>query len=138
MLDGVPAVWPPWPAMNGEVPIPCARKMVAIETKAIAMKNVRASGAVRAANMIARASISAIAEAALTIREKKIGWVVTPDRPNELADTIRIASGSIDASMAQRAVGAARDFSPERAMLAYVRLMDELLQGGSRPKGQPS
>ena len=68
------------------------------------------------------------AEAAITVRENNLGWVVAPDMPDELANTIRIASASADVSMAQRAVATARSFSLDRAMMSYAGLIDELLE----------
>jgi len=76
------------------------------------------------------------AEAALMVTESRLGWVVTPDRPDELAQAIRTASVSADASMAERAVAAARDFNLERAMTGYASLIDALLQA-SKPEGRP-
>jgi colanic acid biosynthesis glycosyl transferase WcaI len=67
------------------------------------------------------------AEAALTVKENGLGWVVTPGRPDQLADAIRLASHSQDAAMAERAVAAARTFSPERALGGYAALVRELL-----------
>ena len=70
------------------------------------------------------------AEAALTVTENNLGWVVTPGRPDQLAQAIRSACSSTDASMAERAVAAARDFSPERALTSYVALIQGLLGNG--------
>jgi colanic acid biosynthesis glycosyl transferase WcaI len=69
------------------------------------------------------------AEAALTVRERGLGWVVAPDRPDQLADAIRAAYKGIDAAMRERAVASARDFSLPRAMAGYARLIDGLLRG---------
>jgi colanic acid biosynthesis glycosyl transferase WcaI len=77
------------------------------------------------------------AEAAMTVKEKNLGWVVTPDRPDQLANTIRAAYRSDDTSIAQRTVAAARDFSVDRAMTSYAGLVDELL-GERKPKEAPS
>jgi glycosyltransferase involved in cell wall biosynthesis len=68
------------------------------------------------------------AEAAITVRENDLGWVVVPEMPDELANTIRVASVSVDASMAQRAVETAKDFNFNRAMISYAGLVDELLE----------
>jgi colanic acid biosynthesis glycosyl transferase WcaI len=68
------------------------------------------------------------AEAAITVRENNLGWVVAPDMPNELSNKIRIASAFADVSMAQRAVATARSFSLDRAMMSYAGLIDELLE----------
>ncbi|QPF82901.1 glycosyltransferase family 4 protein [Bradyrhizobium genosp. L] len=67
------------------------------------------------------------AEAALTVKENRLGWVVTPGRPDQLADAIRQAAHSQDAAMAERAIATARTFSPERALGSYAALVNELL-----------
>ncbi|WP_342740182.1 glycosyltransferase family 4 protein [Bradyrhizobium sp. B117] len=67
------------------------------------------------------------AEAALTVVENGLGWVVTPGRADELADAIRVASSSDAAAMAQRAVRSASQFNRAAAMNAYVALIGELL-----------
>jgi colanic acid biosynthesis glycosyl transferase WcaI len=77
------------------------------------------------------------AEAAMTVKEKNLGWVVMPDRPDQLAKTIRIASCSVDASIAERSVAAAKDFSLDRAMTSYAGLVDELL-GDRKREEAPS
>lgn len=68
------------------------------------------------------------AEAALTVVENKLGWVVTPGRADQLADAIRAASRSDDAVMAGRAVKAAAKFDRTTAMNAYADLIEELLR----------
>jgi glycosyltransferase involved in cell wall biosynthesis len=68
------------------------------------------------------------AEAALTVIEKNLGWVVRPDMPNDLADAIRVASLSADLSMAERIVEAAGEFGLDRAMMSYASLVDELIK----------
>ncbi|WP_439369343.1 glycosyltransferase family 4 protein [Bradyrhizobium sp. DASA03120] len=68
------------------------------------------------------------AEAALTVVENGLGWVVTPGRADRLADAIRAASRSDDAAMAERAVKAAARFDRATAMNAYAALVDELLR----------
>ena len=67
-------------------------------------------------------------EAALTVSEDNLGWVVAPERADELVKVVKIASASVDASMAARAVKAAGHFNLERAMTDYARLVDELLK----------
>ncbi|MBR0694945.1 glycosyltransferase family 4 protein [Bradyrhizobium lablabi] len=67
------------------------------------------------------------AEAALTVKENGLGWVVMPGKPDQLAEAIRQASRSQDAAMAERAVAAAQRFSPERALEGYAALARELL-----------
>ncbi|KJC56221.1 glycosyl transferase [Bradyrhizobium sp. LTSPM299] len=67
------------------------------------------------------------AEAALTVKENRLGWVVTPGRSDQLADAVRQASQAQDPAMAERAVAAAQTFSPERALGSYAALVRELL-----------
>lgn len=69
------------------------------------------------------------AEAALTVVEDRLGWVVTPGRADELAAAIRMASRSGDKSMAERAVKAAARFDRTTALNAYADVMAELLGG---------
>jgi len=68
------------------------------------------------------------AEAALTVRENNVGWVVMPGRADELARALSEASVSVDSSMAERAVAIARDFSRDRAMSGYAGLIQRLLR----------
>lgn len=68
------------------------------------------------------------AEAALTVVENGLGWVVTPGRADQLAEAIRAASRSDDGDMAARAVKAAKKFDRTTAMNAYAALADELLR----------
>jgi glycosyltransferase involved in cell wall biosynthesis len=67
------------------------------------------------------------AEAALTVTESNLGWVVMPGQPDRLADAIRTASLRVDAAMAERAVAAAGNFSAARALNGYAALLLELL-----------
>ncbi|MHC6154708.1 glycosyltransferase family 4 protein [Bradyrhizobium elkanii] len=67
------------------------------------------------------------AEAAFTVKENALGWVVSPGRSDQLADAIRLASRSQDAAMAERAVATARTFGPERALGSYAALVGALL-----------
>ncbi|MCK1416753.1 glycosyltransferase family 4 protein [Bradyrhizobium sp. CW4] len=68
------------------------------------------------------------AEAALTVVENGLGWVVTPGRADQLAEAIRAASRSDAVAMAERAVKAAAKFDRVTAMNAYAVLVDELLR----------
>jgi glycosyltransferase involved in cell wall biosynthesis len=68
------------------------------------------------------------AEAALTVVESGLGWVVTPGRADQLADAIRAASRTEGGAMAERAVKAAARFDRATAMDAYAALVDELLR----------
>jgi glycosyltransferase involved in cell wall biosynthesis len=73
------------------------------------------------------------AEAAITIRENDLGWVVLPGKPDELANALRSASLSKDPLRAARAVAVAVGFSLERAMTSYVRLILALLEDRTLP-----
>lgn len=68
------------------------------------------------------------AEAALTVAENNLGWVVRPGMADELAKAIRAASVSADSSMTERAVAVAGNFGRDRAMARYSGLVAELLQ----------
>ncbi|WP_164938266.1 glycosyltransferase family 4 protein [Bradyrhizobium guangzhouense] len=68
------------------------------------------------------------AEAALTVVEGGLGWVVAPGRADQLAAAIRAASASSDGAMAARAVKAASGFDRGVAMNAYAAMIDELLR----------
>ncbi len=70
------------------------------------------------------------AEAAMTVSENNLGWVVRPGMPDELAGAIRKASVAADTSMGERAVAAAGAYSLDRAMTGYCTLVDELLRPG--------
>ena len=64
--------------------------------------------------------------------EHHLGWVVTPDMPEELADAIRSASRLHDLAMPERAVAVAANYSRARALTGYSALIQRLL-GNSRP-----
>jgi colanic acid biosynthesis glycosyl transferase WcaI len=68
------------------------------------------------------------AEAALTVTENDLGWVVMPGRPDELAKALSAASLSQDSLMADRAVAIAKNFSRDRAMSSYFSLIQGLLR----------
>ena len=68
------------------------------------------------------------AEAALTVAEHGLGWVVTPGKPDELANAIRRASFSRDENQAERAAEIATHFSFARAMTSYSELVQNLLR----------
>jgi glycosyltransferase involved in cell wall biosynthesis len=68
------------------------------------------------------------AEAALTVTEHDVGWVVEPGRADELAETIRRAAGAKDPQRAERAAEIAGRFDFETAMTGYCRLIRDLLQ----------
>ena len=74
------------------------------------------------------------AEAAMTVSENNLGWVVRPGMSDELAAAIRKASASANASMGERAVAAAGAFTLDRAMAGYGDLVDELLQPRAGPR----
>ena len=75
----------------------------------------------------------AYSEAALTISENRLGWVVAPGRPAELAEAIGEASRQPDPGISARAVTIAANFSQQRAMAAYRELISTLLRAGSTP-----
>jgi glycosyltransferase involved in cell wall biosynthesis len=68
------------------------------------------------------------AEAALTVSEHELGWVVEPGNSDELARTIRVASLSEGSSMAEHAAVIAQRFNFEGAMASYSELMQNLLR----------
>jgi colanic acid biosynthesis glycosyl transferase WcaI len=68
------------------------------------------------------------AEAALTVSEHGLGWVVEPGHPEELARTIRLASRSEDSSRAERAATIAKRYNFADAMAGYADLMQKLLR----------
>jgi glycosyltransferase involved in cell wall biosynthesis len=69
-------------------------------------------------------------EAALTVTEHDIGWVVAPGDAGELARTICLAASSVDPSRAERAATIARRFNFAAAMAAYSELAQKLLREG--------
>ena len=68
------------------------------------------------------------AEAALTVTEHDVGWVVQPGRADELANTVSRAAGAEDPRRAERAAEISRRFDFEIAMTEYCSLIRELLQ----------
>jgi len=68
------------------------------------------------------------AEAALTVTEHDVGWVVQPGRADELANTVSRAAGAEDPLQAARAAEISRRFDFEIAMTGYCGLIRELLQ----------
>ena len=70
------------------------------------------------------------AEAALTVTEHDVGWVVTPGDAGELARTIRLAALSEDPLRAERAAAIARRYNFDDAMAGYSELAQELLHEG--------
>jgi glycosyltransferase involved in cell wall biosynthesis len=73
------------------------------------------------------------AEAALTVTENHLGWVVPPGSPDQLANAIRVASISADSSMGERVVAVAANFSPDRALTSYASLIKGLLERPQQP-----
>jgi colanic acid biosynthesis glycosyl transferase WcaI len=67
------------------------------------------------------------AEAALTVTEHDVGWVVTPGDADELARTIRLAASSEDSSRGERAAAIAQRFNFAGAMAEYSDLVLGLL-----------
>jgi glycosyltransferase involved in cell wall biosynthesis len=68
------------------------------------------------------------AEAALTVSEHDVGWVVPPGQPDQLARAIRRALSAEDPLRAERAVAVARRFNLAEAMAGYSLLIGELRQ----------
>lgn len=68
------------------------------------------------------------AEAALTVSEHGLGWVVTPGNSDELARIIRVASSSEDPLKAERAAAIAERFNFAVAMSSYSQLVQGLLR----------
>ncbi len=68
------------------------------------------------------------AEAALTVTEHGIGWVVEPGKPDDLAAAIRSASLSVDLPMRERAVTVSQRYNFASAMVSYAELMRKLLR----------
>jgi glycosyltransferase involved in cell wall biosynthesis len=66
------------------------------------------------------------AEAALTVTEHDIGWVVPPGDAGELARTIRQAAASEDPKRAERAAAIAQRFNLVDAMRGYSLLIQGL------------
>ena len=68
------------------------------------------------------------AEAALTVTEHDVGWVVAPGDADELARTIRLASLSEDPLRGERAAALARRFNFAGTMASYSDLIQGLLR----------
>jgi len=68
------------------------------------------------------------AEAALTVIEHDVGWVVEPGNADALAKTVSRAAGNKDPQRAERAAEIAGRFDFETAMAGYCGLIRELLQ----------
>jgi glycosyltransferase involved in cell wall biosynthesis len=73
---------------------------------------------------VGRASIVAAephSEAALVVNEEKIGWVVSPEDPQALADAILLAAANRTATMqkGRRAARAAEKYDQDRALKRY-------------------
>ena len=68
------------------------------------------------------------AEAALTVTEHDVGWVVAPGDAGELAKAVSRAAGFEDKQRAERATEISRRFDFTAAMARYCGLVRELLQ----------
>jgi colanic acid biosynthesis glycosyl transferase WcaI len=68
------------------------------------------------------------AEAALTVIEHDVGWIVEPGNADALAKTISRAAGARDPQRAERAAEIAGRFDFNAAMAGYCGLIGELLQ----------
>jgi colanic acid biosynthesis glycosyl transferase WcaI len=66
------------------------------------------------------------AEAALTVSEHDIGWVIPPGDAAELARTVRLAFSSEDPDRGERAAGVAGRFNFAAAMAGYSAMIGEL------------
>lgn len=67
------------------------------------------------------------AEAALTVTEHNVGWVVAPGNAEELASAVVSAAGSDDPQRAKRAIDIAKQFDLGSAMASYCSLIRHLL-----------
>ena len=70
------------------------------------------------------------AEAALTVSEHGLGWVVEPGNPEQLARAIRLASVSNDSTQPERAAVIAQRYNFAGAMASYSELIQKLLHDG--------
>jgi colanic acid biosynthesis glycosyl transferase WcaI len=68
------------------------------------------------------------AEAALTVIEHDVGWVVEPGNADELAKAISGAANSVDPQRAERATEVSKRFDFAAAMAGYCELIRELAQ----------
>jgi glycosyltransferase involved in cell wall biosynthesis len=68
------------------------------------------------------------AEAALTVSENRLGWVVTPGDACELAKTIRLASSYKELELGTRAAALAARFDAGSALASYQSLIETLFQ----------
>ena len=68
------------------------------------------------------------AEAALTVIEHDVGWVVAPGNAGELAKAVSCAAASEDKQRAERATEISRRFDFTAAMAGYCGLIRDLLQ----------
>jgi colanic acid biosynthesis glycosyl transferase WcaI len=68
------------------------------------------------------------AEAALTVTEHDVGWVVAPGKAHELAGAVRLSASSEDPLRAERATENSRRFNFTAAMADYCGLIRELSQ----------
>jgi glycosyltransferase involved in cell wall biosynthesis len=69
------------------------------------------------------------ADAAVTISEHDIGWVVPPDSPSQLAEAIRAAASSGDThAKGARAVAVAEKYNLAQAMTSYRNLVYRLIE----------
>ena len=68
------------------------------------------------------------AEAALTVTEHDVGWVIEPGNADELAKAISGAANSVDPQRAERATEVSKRFDFAAAMAGYCELIRELAQ----------
>jgi colanic acid biosynthesis glycosyl transferase WcaI len=64
----------------------------------------------------------------MVVSEEDIGWVVPPEDPTQLADTIRLAASDREATIRKghRAAEAAKKYSPGAAMARYREVLLKL------------
>jgi glycosyltransferase involved in cell wall biosynthesis len=74
----------------------------------------------------------ATSEAALIVQEEDIGWVVSPENPNELANAIRAAASDHAATTlkGRRSAVAALKYTQDRAIARYKNVIGNVLRTG--------
>jgi glycosyltransferase involved in cell wall biosynthesis len=72
-------------------------------------------------------------EAALMVNEEDVGWVVRPEDPLHLAETIRLAATNREQTLAKgrRAARAAEQYTYEKAIAGYRKLVNDVMTNRS-------